>query len=85
MARNRGIVRKVDSLGRVVLPAEYRRMYDMAIEEPVEMVGTEDGILIRKPQIDCIFCKGTEKVHEHYGQLVCDECLANLKKIGAGR
>ena len=44
-----GVVRKVDSLGRLVLPAELRNFYHIGKEEDVEIVPTKDGILLKKP------------------------------------
>lgn len=49
---NTGIVRKVDTLGRVTLPKELRRVFELGGDSPVEILATEQGILIRNPTIE---------------------------------
>ena len=49
---NIGIVRKVDSLGRVTLPKEFRRIFRMNSNEYIEITATEQGILLRNPDIE---------------------------------
>lgn len=51
---NFGVLRKVDSLGRFTLPKEFRRLFCMEKDSKVEVVATEDGILIRNPNIKII-------------------------------
>ena len=43
-----GIVRRLDALGRVVIPAEIRRIHNWADDTPIEMLATEEGLLLRK-------------------------------------
>lgn len=47
-----GIVRKVDSLGRVTLPKELRRVFKLDKDDRVEILATEEGILLRVPNIE---------------------------------
>ena len=47
-----GIIRKVDSLGRVTIPKELRTIFGMIEHEPVEILGTEKGVFIRNPAIE---------------------------------
>jgi transcriptional pleiotropic regulator of transition state genes len=63
---------------------EYRKQYDMMVDDPVEIIGTEDGILLRPYNPKCIFCKGDDDVQEHLGQLVCRNCREHFKKLGTG-
>lgn len=59
---NIGIVRKVDSLGRVTFPKELRRVFNLQENEQVEILATEEGILLRIPNIEIrriCRCKGT--------------------------
>lgn len=49
---NIGIMRKVDSLGRVTLPKEMRRLFKLEKEELVEIMATDQGILLRFPNIE---------------------------------
>ena len=49
---NIGIVRKMDSLGRVVIPKEFRRVFGLKTNEAIEILATEKGILLRNPNIE---------------------------------
>lgn len=44
----KGVLRKVDGLGRVSIPVEFRRMQGIENEEKVEIINTEDGILVKR-------------------------------------
>jgi len=65
-----GIVRRVDELGRVVIPIELRNKFGIAEKDPIE---------IYVP--NCIFCGNSKKLSEYKGKLVCDKCLEKLSEI----
>lgn len=44
------IVRRMDDLGRVVIPKEMRTQLEMGPGTPMEIIGTDDGIFLRKQQ-----------------------------------
>lgn len=69
-----GIVRKVDELGRVVLPIELRRSLNISEGEPLEILADEKGIYLRKYESGCTFCKGTEDLVVFGGTKVCKKC-----------
>lgn len=69
-----GIVRKVDELGRVVLPVELRRSLNIAEGEPLEILADEKGIYLRKYTPGCTFCKGMNELVEFGGTKVCKVC-----------
>ncbi len=75
-----GIVRSVDSLGRVVLPIELRRAMGIGIKDPVEIFTDDNHIVIGKYQPECIFCGNMTGVREYNGAKVCGTCLAKVKK-----
>lgn len=77
--KSTGIVRKVDQLGRVVLPKELRKKFDMPEGTPLEIGINEDEIILKKYKPACIFCGGTEDVVKFKGKKVCQRCLDNLK------
>ena len=54
--KSTGIVRKVDELGRIVLPIEMRRTLDIAERDPLEIYVEGDGIVLKKVQSACVFC-----------------------------
>lgn len=49
---NIGIIRKVDSLSRVTLPKEMRRLFQLGKDDWVEMLATDEGILLRVPNVE---------------------------------
>ena len=60
--KSTGIVRKVDELGRVVLPIEIRRTHDIAERDEIEIFMENDRIILQKYQPSCIFCTSSESL-----------------------
>lgn len=77
--KSTGIVRKIDNLGRVVLPVELRRNFDINKDDPVEIFVDEKYILLKKYQPACIFCNEAKDVVDYQGKNICKKCLAELK------
>ena len=69
-----GIVRRVDSLGRLVIPMELRRTLGIKEEDPMEIFTTEDGILIRPYKPGCTCCGSSEDLVEFNGVSLCGAC-----------
>ena len=78
MARRTGVARKVDQLGRVVLPAEVRRHFGISPGDLIEIAVDSDAILLTKVEDQCVFCGGTVDLTEFSGKLVCGSCLSRL-------
>ena len=78
MVRRTGVARKVDQLGRVVLPAEVRRHFGISPGDLIEIGVDSDAILLTKVESRCVFCNGTASLSEFSGKLVCRECVARL-------
>jgi len=76
--KSKGIVRRLDDLGRIVLPIEMRRSFDLAEHDRVEISIENDAIVLRKHQTGCIFCGGTRDLKEYRGKLVCAKCAQNV-------
>jgi len=76
--KSTGIVRKLDDLGRVVIPIELRRTMDIAIKDTLEIFVEGDQIILKKYHPSCIFCEDTRDVMTYKGKLVCRNCLAEL-------
>ena len=76
-----GIVRKVDELGRIVLPIELRRNLDIKVGDPVEIYVDGDFILLKKYEPACVFCGNAKNVTNVHGKNVCEDCLDELKKL----
>lgn len=79
--KSTGIVRKVDELGRIVLPAELRRTLNIAEKDPLEIYVDGDSVILRKHENRCILCESTEQLQDFMGKHICLKCLAQLKKI----
>ena len=79
--KSTGIVRKVDELGRIVLPIEMRRTLDIAEKDALEIYVEGDNIVLRKYQAACIFCGKSKEAVEFNGKNVCPECIAKLKLL----
>ena len=78
MLRRTGVARKVDQLGRVVLPAEVRRHFDISPGDLIEIAVDSDAILLTKVENRCVFCGETASLSEFSGKLVCGECVNRL-------
>jgi len=78
MARRTGVARKVDQLGRVVLPAEVRRQFGISPGDLIEIAVDSDAILLTKVEDRCVFCGGTVNLSEFSGKLVCSGCVTRL-------
>ena len=74
-----GIVRKVDELGRIVLPIELRRTLNIRHEDPIEIFVDGDYIMLKKYEPACIFCGNEKDVITIRGKNVCEECLQQIK------
>lgn len=73
--KSTGIVRRVDELGRIVLPMETRRSYDINPRDAIEIFTDEDSIILKKYQAHCVFCSGVDDLKEFKGKKVCEKCL----------
>ena len=74
-----GIVRKIDSLGRIVLPIEIRRALDIEVKDPVEIFVSDEYIIFKKYQSNCLLCgEHSSTLKEYKGKLICTECIEKL-------
>ena len=74
-----GMVRRIDTLGRIVLPKEIRDTLDIN-EAPVEILVENDSIILRKYQPSCVFCGSFENVTPYMNKLVCAKCRHELSE-----
>lgn len=78
-----GIVRTVDRLGRLVLPADLRKTMDYGIDEPLEIFVEDDKIILKKYNPSCLFCGSNENTVKYKDKLVCVECAKKLSELAA--
>ena len=76
--RSLGIVRKLDQLGRLVIPKETRRAFNLNEGEPVEIFTDGDKIIIKKYNPGCQCCGDMKDVKEYKGIRICKKCLNEL-------
>jgi transcriptional pleiotropic regulator of transition state genes len=76
-----GIVRKIDELGRIVLPIETRRQLELEPRDGVEIFVDEDMVILKKYQPCCIFCGNASDVVNYRDKLVCKHCLDEIGKL----
>lgn len=79
--KSTGIIRKVDDLGRIVLPIELRRTLDIAERDELEIFMEGDHILLRKYEPACIFCTGDKKLTIYNGKNVCRDCIKKMSNL----
>ncbi|MCI8979752.1 MAG: AbrB/MazE/SpoVT family DNA-binding domain-containing protein [Clostridia bacterium] len=70
-----GVVRRVDKLGRIVVPVEVRRKLGIDIQDPVEMYTDEDSIILKKYYKNCTFCSNADDVRQFKGKNICSNCM----------
>jgi transcriptional pleiotropic regulator of transition state genes len=76
--KSTGIVRKVDELGRVVLPIELRRTLDIELRNPLEIYVEGDMVILKKYEPACIFCGEAKDVIDFKGKIICGNCAREL-------
>lgn len=77
--KSTGMVRPVDNLGRVVIPREIRKQFDIENgEDSFEIFVDGDKIILRKYQPSCIFCGEMDNTITYNGHVVCKTCAEKL-------
>ncbi len=79
--KSTGIIRKVDELGRIVLPIEIRRTLDIAERDELEIFMDNDQIVLQKFEPSCIFCSSSQGLVAYRGKNVCQQCVRNIGKF----
>ena len=78
--KSTGVVRKVDELGRIVLPIEIRKVLEIKQGDAIEIFTDNDKIVLQKYQPACIFCNDVDNIVYFNGKRVCSACIAKLKE-----
>lgn len=78
--KSTGIVRKIDELGRIVLPKELRRTLDIEEKDPLEIFIEDNTIILKKYQPACMFCGNARDVTTFKGKNICPACAAEIGK-----
>lgn len=78
--KSTGIIRKVDELGRIVLPIELRRTLDIEERDELEIYMENDRIVLQKYEPSCIFCASSHSLVTYRGKNVCQECIRSFNR-----
>ena len=76
-----GIVRRVDELGRVVIPIELRNKFGIAEKDPIEIYVDGSNIILKKYEPNCIFCGNSKNLISYKDKLVCTKCAQKLSDL----
>ena len=75
-----GIVRRVDELGRVVIPIELRNKFDIQVKDPIEIFVDGNSIVLKKYEPNCIFCGNSKKLITYNDKLIWEKCAEKIGK-----
>ncbi len=78
--KSTGIVRKIDELGRVVIPKELRATMNFATKDYMEIYTEEDKIILKKYNPGCFICGSVKDIVEYKGKTICRDCLEEIQK-----
>ena len=83
--RSVGIVRKIDQLGRIVIPIEIKRRMDIKAKDLIEFLIDKDRIVVQKYYPACTFCGEKEKDEserfEFSGKIICKSCFQGVADL----
>ena len=81
--KSTGIIRRVDELGRVVLPIELRNKFGITEKDPMEIYVDGSLIILKKYEPNCIFCGSSKKLVDYQGKMICEKCSQKISKLKA--
>ena len=79
--KSTGIIRKVDELGRIVLPMELRNKLEIAEKDPIEIFVDGSSIILRKHNPNCVFCGSSKNLISYNNKLICSKCKDKISKL----
>ena len=79
--KSTGIIRRVDELGRVVIPIEIRNKFGIVEKDPIEIYVDGSSIILKKFEPNCIFCGGTKELTQYKEKLICSKCAENIHNV----
>lgn len=81
--KSTGIIRRVDELGRVVLPIELRNKFGITEKDPMEIYVDGSSIILKKYEPNCIFCGSSKKLLDYQDKVICEKCAEKISKLKA--
>ena len=81
--KSTGVVRRVDELGRIVIPIELRNKLGIVEKDPLEIYVEGSNIVLKKFETNCVFCGNSKKLIEYQYKLICNKCIKKLSDLSA--
>ncbi len=78
--KSNGIVRKIDELGRIVIPMEIRNTLDLKSRDSIQISLEDERIVLTKYGDKCVFCGNQDKLKSYMGKQICQKCTGEVKK-----
>lgn len=78
---NKGIERKLDGLGRIVIPKEIRNELNFKENQPLNINLIDNAVIITKSKKRCLFCDKSKELKEYNDFFICTECIGNISNI----
>ena len=75
-----GIVRRIDNLGRINIPKELTKRFNIKDGDPMEVLVDEDKIILRKYKSRCTFCGSTDNIISYQNKIICSICINDIKE-----
>lgn len=79
--KSTGIIRRVDELGRVVIPIELRNQFNIVEKDPIEIYVEGSSIILKKFEPNCIFCGNNKNLLEYNDKLICKNCSEKIAQL----
>lgn len=79
--KSTGVIRRLDELGRIVIPMELRNKYNIKEKDPIEIFVDGSSIVLRKCEPNCTFCGGSKKMITFENKLICEKCISKINKM----
>lgn len=79
--KSTGIIRRVDELGRVVIPIEIRNQFNIVEKDPIEIYVNGSSIILKKFEPNCIFCGNNKDLLSYNDKLICSDCASKIGSL----
>lgn len=74
-----GIIKKIDEMGRIVIPKPIRKTINAEIGDSLQFFVDGDSIIVKKYSLSCVFCGSESDLTELNEKHICAECISKLK------
>lgn len=81
IVRATGMSRKIDEMGRIVIPIEIRRKFNLNFNDEIDIYTNEDSILLKRYEPFCAFCGKTDALETFMEKKICQSCVAEIAKL----